>query len=230
MESKVSPKSTRTLPTDHTEDPVEHAVNKPKNMGTHNPPNNHESPFEPPEASLSIASRVMATGDALVELIKVISIQGKVLKDLQAANVELYKQLETVSEKLYQLELRFHASRGAQTTEPMLKHKFDSLDSDKTTIDEQLLDSSSDIESFIFTHPYALHFEPSNTLSSEYIDSQDMNMSSLATTLALAPQLPTNTSLVSSRSSVSSFRERRPFKPHRFVAPSSITQGLSGQG
>lgn len=201
-------------------------------MAVRNPPDdtdaeNNEAPFDIPAGSSNMASRVMATEDAVVELIRVTVIHTKMLKDLQTANAALSKQLEANKMNLDQLEVNFRALRDAQTSKLMPKHIFDT---DKTTSDDQLFAFSPGIQYSRFLNAFPPHSNTPKNLTPEYINSQGMDLSGLAATLAVAPRLPSSTSPASSRSSSSSFKERRHFKPHRFVPLFSSTQGLAEQG
>lgn len=235
MEPEVPTNPTMTTPNSNIrelDEPMEHIFNALERMAVHDPPDdtdaeNNEAPFDIPEASSSTASRVMATEDAVVELIRVTVIHTKMLKDLQTANAALSKQLEANKMKLDQLEVNFRALRDAQTPKLMPQHMFDT---DKTARDDQLFAISPSAQFSRFLNAFPPHSNTSNNLTPEYINSQGMDMSGLAATLAVAPRLPHSTSPASSRSSSYSFKERRPFKPHRFVPLPSSTQGLSEQG
>lgn len=235
MEPKVPLNPTMTTPTSNIGglvEPMEPIFNALGRMTVHDQPDNtdaekNEAPFDIPEASSSMAARVMATEDAVVELIRVTVIHTKMLKDLQTANAALSKQLEANKMKLDQLEVNFRALRDAQTSKLMPKHMFDT---DKTTSDDQLFAFLPSARYSRFLNAFPPHSNTSNNLTPEHVNSKGMDMSGLAATLAVAPRLSSSNSPASSRSSSSSFKERRPFKPHRFVPLSSSTQGLSEQG
>lgn len=212
--------------THHIEEPLEHMANTLENMTTHRPPDetdadDHEPAQDIPEASSSMSLRVMATEDALMELIKITSIHTKMLKDLQTANTALAKQLEANQARLDQLDVKFRALREAQTMKPLPKCM---CDPDKTANDLQLLDISPNAELHTLANGFVSHPDHSNTLVLGCTEFRCLDMSNLATTLALVPQPPSNSSQASSRSSSCSFQERRKCKPHRFVPLSSITQ------
>lgn len=235
MDPKVPLNPMMTTPTSNVGElvePMEPVFNALERMAVHDPPNdtdteNNEAPFDIPEASSSMSARVMATEDAVVELIRVTVIHTKMLKDLQTTSAALSKQLEANKMKLDQLEVNFRALRDAQTSKLMPKHMFDT---DKATGDDHLFAVSPSARYSRFLNAFPPHSNTPNTLAPEYINPHGMDMSGLAATLAVAPRLPCSTSPASSRSSSSSFTERRPFKPHRFVTLSSSTQGPSEQG
>lgn len=190
-----------------------------KDMTIHTPPDetdadNHKPAQEMPEASSSMASRVMAIEDALMELIKITSVHTEMLKDLQAANAALAKQLEANQARLDQLDVTFCALLEAQASKPLSKGKFDP---DTTANDLQLLGISSSAKSHTLANASMPHHNPSNTLIPGCTEFRSVDMSNLATTLALVPQASSNTSPASSRSSSFTFQERRKYKPHRFV-------------
>ncbi|KAJ4406482.1 hypothetical protein N0V82_010117 [Gnomoniopsis sp. IMI 355080] len=166
--------------------------------------NDGETSQEAPETIPSVASRIRGTEEALAELVRVIFIHTNMLKELQGANTALAEKLKATTVKMDQIKVECRALHDAEDIDFMPKHSFDA--------------DESPFEGRYFCYPFVPDIIP------RYDNSQWTDMSGLAATLAVAPQVPGNASSPSSRSSSSSYKERR----EEHVKRSRVTYDSNG--
>lgn len=220
---KLPPQPTMMPPTYHIDDlaePMKHITRPLEKMAMCNPPNDSNTdddgkPQDVPQAISKVASRVTGTEDALAELVRVAFIHTNMLKNLQTANAALSEQLKSTTMRLNQMEVEFRALRDAKAIDFMPKHL---VNVNEAIINGRLVDDHH----HNFHNPFTRNTGP-KTECFQWTD-----MSSLAATLAVAPQVPGSASSAFSRSSNSDYRERRPFKPHRSDLVSSQHTILTG--
>lgn len=215
MEPKTTPQSAPTYHIDDLDEPMENIVNALIKMGIYSPPGdsdvgNDEMAQGVPKATSNVVSRVTDTEDALAELVRVSFIHTHMLMDLQAANAALSEQLEATTVRLDQMQVEFHALRDAHSTRFLSNDNFNLRE---TTFDGQSFMVSPAGHQHSVINRFVTHPVPG------YDSSDWMDMSDIATTLAVAPQITSSASWASSQSSSSSFRERRQSKPHRYATP-----------